>query len=233
MPLRGKGMLVVFAEVHSRHEADLNEWYNREHLDERVNLPGFHRARRYVALTARDRPKYLATYECNRVGDLATPFYLQNLAHPTPWSRKVTSRFTRFHRLTLRIQVDLAHGIGGFVTAIRFTPDPRKHQALAVWLESKILPRTIGRPGMLGAFAAENDPDTANAPLQASSVDRPRAIEAEWLVLLEGADASSAESAARAAFKLASLKRFGVTSAPSIGTYRLLCGVDAKSNGRR
>ena len=46
MALRGKGMLIVFTEVKPRDERDFNEWYNREHIDERVNLPGFHRARR-------------------------------------------------------------------------------------------------------------------------------------------------------------------------------------------
>ena len=50
MPLRGKGMLIVFNEVKARDERDFNEWYNREHIDERVNLPGFQRARRYVAV---------------------------------------------------------------------------------------------------------------------------------------------------------------------------------------
>ena len=50
MPLLGKGMLVVFTEVKARDERDFNEWYNREHIDERINLPGFHRARRYVAV---------------------------------------------------------------------------------------------------------------------------------------------------------------------------------------
>ena len=74
MPLHGKGMLIVYNEVKPRHERDFNEWYNREHIDERVNLPGFHRARRYVAVRA--SPKYLATYECDTVSDLADPGYL-------------------------------------------------------------------------------------------------------------------------------------------------------------
>ena len=65
MPLHGKGMLIVFNEVKARDERDFNEWYNREHIDERVNLPGFHRARRYIAV--RGSPKYLATYECDTV----------------------------------------------------------------------------------------------------------------------------------------------------------------------
>ena len=83
MPLHGKGMLIVFCEVKARDERDLNEWYNREHIDERVNLPGFHRGRRYVAV--RGSPKYLATYESDTVEDLATPGYLALLANQTEY----------------------------------------------------------------------------------------------------------------------------------------------------
>ena len=120
MALRGKGMLAVFTEVKPRDERDLNEWYNREHIDERINLPGFHRARRYVAV--RGSPKYLATYECSNVGDLGRPGYLEVLANPTPWTAAVTSRFTQFKRMTLRVQVDLTHGVGGAMTVVRFVP---------------------------------------------------------------------------------------------------------------
>ena len=93
-PFSGKGMLIVFTDVKARDERDFNEWYNREHIDERVNLPGFHRARRYVAV--RGAPKYLATYECDTVEDLATPGYLQLLANQTPWTQAVMARFTSF-----------------------------------------------------------------------------------------------------------------------------------------
>ncbi|HYD06575.1 MAG TPA: DUF4286 family protein, partial [Reyranella sp.] len=91
MALHGRGMLVVYTEVKPRHERDLNEWYNREHIDERVNLPGFHRARRYVSV--KGSPKYLATYECDSAEDLATPGYLHLLANQTPWSQSVTAKF--------------------------------------------------------------------------------------------------------------------------------------------
>ena len=224
MALRGKGMLITLTEVKSRDEADFNEWYNREHIDERVNLPGFHRARRYVAVKA--APKYLATYECDSVGDLATPQYLQLLANQTAWSQAVMARFTHFDRLTLRIQVDLTHGVGGAITCVRFVPDPRKRKALAAWLQDIVLPKAIGRNGMLGAFAAENDIDIANAPVQDKSMDHPKALDAEWIVLLEGADPASTAAAARASFKLTALKRFGVVKAPVVGTYRLLYGND-------
>ena len=61
MQLYGKGLLMTFTEVPSLIEHDFNEWYNNEHLDERINIPGFRRARRYEAIKA--NIKYLTTYE--------------------------------------------------------------------------------------------------------------------------------------------------------------------------
>jgi hypothetical protein len=225
MPLQGKGMLAVFNEVKASDERDFNEWYNREHIDERVNMPGFRRARRYVAV--RGSPKYLATYECDSVDDLAAPGYLHRWANQTPWSQAVMARFTRFLRLTLRVQVDMTHGVGGAVAAVRFVPDPHQRHALVAWLRDTALPKIIARPGMVGAAAMENDLEVANAPLRDKSMDHPRAEEVEWLVLLEGMDAGTVGTAARSAFTLASLKKFGISVAPAIGTYRLLFGQQA------
>ena len=222
MPLHGKGMLIVFSEVKARDERDFNEWYNREHIDERISLPGFHRGRRYIAV--RGSPKYLATYECDSAEDLATPGYLQLLANQTPWTQAVMARFTKFTRLTARVQVDLAHGVGGAVAAVRFVPDPRSRKALVAWLNETALPKAIARPGVVGAVAAENDLEIAHAPLQTKSMDHPRAEEAEWVALLEGGDIGAVGAAARATFTLSKLKDFGVSVAPTIGTYRLMFG---------
>jgi hypothetical protein len=222
MPLHGKGMLITFTQVAARDERDFNEWYNREHIDERVNLPGFRRARRYVAVRA--TPKYLATYECDTVADLATPGYLRLLANQTPWTQSVMARFTHFQRLTLRIQVDQTHGVGGGLAVVRFVPDPRRRKALVEWLSVQTLPKLIRRPGMIGACAGENDLEVAHAPLQDKSMDHPKAEEAEWIVLLEAADVAAAGATARLAFTAARLRSFGIEAPPTIGTYRFLFG---------
>jgi len=221
MALRGKGMLVVINDVKPRDERDFNEWYNREHIDERVNMPGFHRARRYVAL--RGSPRYLATYECDSVNDLARPAYLALLASQTPWTQAVMKRFTHFHRLTLRIPIDLTHGAGGALTVARFVPDPARRRELLAWLR-EALPRTIARPGLLGAAVGENDLEIANAPVQQKSMDHPKALDVEWVVLIEGAETAATGTAARLLFKPAALKAIGVQKPPIIGTYRLLFG---------
>jgi hypothetical protein len=227
MALHGKGMLIVFNEVARSDERDFNEWYNREHIDERVALPGFGRSRRYVAASDRARgreTKYLATYECARVEDLATPSYLKLLANQTAWTQRVMARFTRFQRLTLNMRVDLNHGVGGAVTCLRFAPRPGDSKILSAWLRDEALPQAIARPGMLGGAAGDNDLEIANAPAKFQGVDYPRADEVEWVILLEGAEPADTAAAARALFKLSALKPFGVTRAPSIATYRLLYG---------
>jgi len=217
MALFGKGMLLVLNEVKRRDEPDFTEWYNREHIDERIALPGFKRARRYVAV--RGSPKFLATYECSKVGDLATPGYLALLANQSPWSQRVMNRFTRFKRMTLRIQLDLTHGMGGALTVVRF--EPRAGTRLIAWLR-ETLPRAVALPGMVGAAAAENDLKTANAPAQKQGFDYPRTEEAEWLVLLESGEPEAGEAAAKKFFTAKALKQFGASKPPIVGSYRLL-----------
>ena len=221
MRLRGKGMLAVFCEVESRHEADLNEWYNREHIAERIAVRGMHRARRYVAIDA--QPKYLATYECDQVGVLASPAYLKILAHGTPLTHRVTSRFTSFRRLTLRIAIDLTQGYGGVLCCVRFLPAPKHKTALLRDLRAH-LAGIVRQPGMLGAAVGLNDLAVATAPGHApgSAVAKPH--EAEWLVMLEATDAAVAAAAARKLFKPAMLKAYGIRGRPVIGTYRFLFG---------
>jgi hypothetical protein len=219
--LRGRGMLITLTEVAAKDETDYNEWYNREHIDERVDMQGFRRSRRYVA--TKGDPKYLATYECSKVTDLALPSYLARLANQTPWSQRVMKRFTKFHRLTLDIRVDLSHGMGGAITCIRFFPDPAKVRALTGWLK-ETLTRAAAMPGMTGAAAGANDLDVVNAPLKASG-GKP-VTEVEWVVLLEGSDPATTAAAAKEHLSRQALKPFGLQAAPITGTYRFLFGND-------
>ncbi len=222
MPLLGKGMLLTFTDVSARDERDYNEWYNREHIDDRVNLPGFHRGRRYAAV--RGAPRYLAVYECDTVAILGTQNYLNTLDNQTPWSQRVMARFTHFTRLTLRIQADQTHGAGAALATVRFVPDPRRRKPLVEFLSTQVLPKLIARPGVLGAAVGENDLEVMHAPLQDKSMDHPRADESEWVALIEGTDVTAVGAAARSLFTTSRLKPFGVETAPAIGTWRFLFG---------
>ncbi|MSO66114.1 MAG: hypothetical protein EXQ85_10060 [Alphaproteobacteria bacterium] len=156
-----KGMLVSFTEVAAEFDSEHNEWFNREHLDERaLATPGFFRARRYEAVSASIR--YCATYETESWRTLGSPEYLKRVGHQSDWSNRVIKRLDKFHRLTTRLTIDLMHGIGGAVATVRLPPETGAQIKLRDWLRST-LADLVKQPGLIGACLGENMLDAANA----------------------------------------------------------------------
>src|SRR5947209_3963493 len=94
--LLGRAVLAVWIEVDAESQPELNNWYTHEHLPERVGIPGFLRARRYVApeeAQSRGDVKYFALYETETTGTLAAPEYLARLNSPTEWTKRVVPLF--------------------------------------------------------------------------------------------------------------------------------------------
>jgi len=200
MALYGKGMLMTFTETPLGVEEDFNEWYNREHIDERVWMPGFHRARRYVDADGDARIKYFATYETDKVEDLCDPAYMELLKDQSDWSKKVMATFSKFDRVTARITVDLSHGFAGACAYARFFPAPTVMDGLRAHLENELLPSLVARPGMIGAILAENDLAVVNEGRKAQGMAIPENETPEWIVLLEGQTTQATGAALRAGF---------------------------------
>ena len=74
---RGTGLLMLWTDVDAQYEAEFNRWYDEEHLDRLLKVPGFLSASRYVAL--RGGPKYLAMYELEEAGVLRTAAFLDEV----------------------------------------------------------------------------------------------------------------------------------------------------------
>ena len=81
-------------------EDEFNAWYEDEHLPERLAIPGFRSARRWIAEGRPGEGKYLATYELDSPGVLRSPEYLARFENPTPWSRRCLDRAVVFRRWT-------------------------------------------------------------------------------------------------------------------------------------
>ena len=65
------GLLLMMTDIDPANEADFNRWYEEEHLDERMEIPGFINARRFTALEG--GPKYLALYDLEFPRGAAVP----------------------------------------------------------------------------------------------------------------------------------------------------------------
>jgi len=86
--LKGTGMLAVWSEVPPEHEEEFNEWYNQEHLSERLSVPGVLSAVRYEAV--KSGPKYLAVYELEHPSVMQSSEYVTLKNNPTEWSKQMS-----------------------------------------------------------------------------------------------------------------------------------------------
>jgi len=191
MPLYGKGMLMTFSETLAGDEEDFNEWYNREHIDERVWMPGFHRARRYMDAEGTAEFKYFATYETDKVEDLADPDYMELLKDQSDWSKKVMATFTKFDRVTAEISIDLSHGFSGGCSIARFFPKIEEMEQLRKYLKADFLPQMIASSAIVGAVLAENNLEVVNEGRRAQGIDIPEGETPEWIIILEAQDSMS------------------------------------------
>jgi hypothetical protein len=92
------GLLLTMTEPPAHMEEEFNAWYDEEHLPERLSVPGFRSARRWVAEVAPGEGKYLATYELDSSAVLTSPAYLERLNKPTPWSMRCLGACVVFRR---------------------------------------------------------------------------------------------------------------------------------------
>src|SRR5712675_2175888 len=86
MSLAGQGVVAIWNDITPEGRAEFFAWHNREHMPERVGIPGFRRGRRYIALAG--APEFFTLYETDSPEVLAGSDYLNRLNHPTPWTRR-------------------------------------------------------------------------------------------------------------------------------------------------
>lgn len=115
------GLLAIWNRIASEHDAEFNAWYEAEHLDQRLAVPGFHSARRYRALD--DRHAYSALYELDAPGVLQSPAYRAPLADPTPRTRAIMPHFIDMTRGACLVTFDSApQAPAGRLLAALFLP---------------------------------------------------------------------------------------------------------------
>jgi hypothetical protein len=91
--MANRGLLLTLTEPPPAMEEEFNAWYDDEHLPERLAIPGFRSALRWVS-----ERTYLATYELDSPGVLESPAYLARFQNQTPWSRRCLGKAVVFQR---------------------------------------------------------------------------------------------------------------------------------------
>jgi len=182
--LAGQGVLAIWNGISEEAEADFVAWHVREHIPERVAVPGFLRGRRYVAETG--YPKYFNFYETETPETLLAPTYLERLNAPSDWTRRVVRHFQDTSRTVCAVALSVGQGDGGFIGALRFfaRPDARD---LPGCLEMAVAEPALQEPGIVAVHLLEGRPDTGGQTAEKALRDNPEE-QACWILLVEATD---------------------------------------------
>jgi len=218
---QGEGALIIWNDLAPEaDEQDVNEWLNREHHPERVGVPGFLRARRYLAIEG--SPRYLTLYDTESPAVLASDAYVERLNNPTPWTRRSTPHFRNFSRTACRIAARFGQGEGGIVGCVCFGPLEGRAEALHRRLTEEAIPSVLEQPGICHARLLEADLAATGVPSEEKAM---RGTDDQTVDRVLLVSANHPEQVTRACAPLLAddgLAAHGARPEVTFGTYRLI-----------
>lgn len=119
MGLKGAAFLAIWHDIAEGGHDDYIEWHTREHMPERLSIPGFRTGKRLHAPGAA-RHVFATVYAGDEVEVFRSPAYLERLNDPTPWTRAVAPTFRNFLRIACERIASAGTGDGGGMATIRF-----------------------------------------------------------------------------------------------------------------
>src|SRR5574341_1796121 len=207
MGLLGSAVLAIWNDIAPGGDDEFIHWHTREHIPERVGVPGFLRGRRYVAVSG--SPRYFTLYETESIDSLSGPAYVARLNDPTPWTRRSLALFRNTKRTACRVRVSLGAGVGGALATLDFGPEAGRDEELSAWLTGTTLPAISDRPGVVAAHLCQADVAATQVKTEEKKLrDRADAL-ARWVILLEGTEADILESVCRDFVSVDALARRG------------------------
>lgn len=183
MSLLGEAAVAIWHDVRSEARADYFEWHNREHMTERLAIPGFLRGRRYGALHG--QPEFCTLYEAESLDVLTGPDYTARLGNPTSWTRRVAAQLQGNVRSLCRVAPSLGTGQGGLLMIWRYDLAPGKDQEHRALVEAGL--RALAeRPGIVGAHLCLGDMEASSVQTAEKKTRPTKALTPNWVVLVEG-----------------------------------------------
>lgn len=169
--------MVLYYDI-TGDNADHDDWHTYEHLHERLSIPGFVRATRWVATAG--GPKYMVIYEVENIEVATSPAYLARLDQPTPWTASMMSRFRGMIRGFCSVVAGAGFGLGSAAVSIRFTPPEGTEADLIDHFGGAVLPAMASCRGMAGIHLLRPAPPP---PMTREQSIRGRDEPMTWLLL--------------------------------------------------
>ena len=192
MSLAGQAVVAIWNGIAPEGRTEFYEWHNREHMPERVGIPGFRRGRRYIAKYG--APEFFTLYEADSAEVLVGQDYLNRLNNPTPLTQRVPPTFFRdTARGVCRVRLSLGVGQGGYMLTLRFGAEAGREAELQKYLTQVALAPLADIVSVVGVHLAVAD-QAASSIETAERKGRPTVVP-NWLVMIEACEPEAADAA--------------------------------------
>jgi hypothetical protein len=217
--LAGQAFVAIWHDVAPEGRAAYYEWHNREHMPERLGIPGFRRGRRYLA--ERGGPEYFNLYEVDTLEVLTGRDYLERLNNPTPWTRRTVGHVRNVSRSLCRVEVSLGRAQGGVLATWCLEARADQETSLRHHLIEEALPAIFDAPGVLGAHFGTADRSGSDLMTEERKMRGTTTAVPGWVVLVEGISVAAAVGAGERVLDAEALVAHGATPMVTCAVYRL------------
>jgi hypothetical protein len=225
--LLGRGAVVIWNDVAAEGRSQFYEWHDKEHIPERLAIPGFRRGRRFAR--PGHSPEWLTLYEADDVSVVTSAPYLARLNAPTPATVSTLKHFRNTSRAACRVVHSSGSSTGGHILAMRLSLPDAKGDALCRHVREDVFPRLMASNGIVACHLLAADEsgsyiDTAESNTRAFDVP-------SWVLLCEASRASAAASA-RAMIEGRAFDELGVGVRDDAAVYALeICRLSLRKKG--
>jgi hypothetical protein len=218
--LAGKGVMINWTNAAPEDRERYDAWQCHEHTPGRLEIPGFLRGRRYLAVfpDKADR-QFLTLYEVETLEVLTGAAYLAKANNPSPLTRATTPVVRDSVRGLARVRASHGPGVGGYALALRLDPSAGGEAALETYLTRDALPVIARRADICGAHWIVADREASDMkPVERQG--RPVTIP-NWIVLIEGLTPAAVANAGDALLTDAQLGAHGCAPGITRDVYTL------------
>jgi hypothetical protein len=209
-------------------DMEMIRWHDREHVAERVGVPGFLRGRRYAHATA--PRQYLDFYETESVETIRSDPYLARLNNPTPWTQRVLPHFRDTFRIGCRVLASVGRAQSGTMLTLRLGPAKGRDADLRSWITGAA-PAELAEPtGVVGVHVLETMSETtsirtAEGKLKGGEVGAAEVVP-PFVLVVEVTDPRGADALLAGPLAGGALAAHGAAPNPVAGVYRLQLTMD-------
>lgn len=151
----GRAALAIWVDIDPADDAQFEHWHSREHVQERVNCPGWLRGSRFKGVETPGR--YLLLYDAEATSAFESEEYYARLRAPTQMSRAIFPKFRDTWRTVCRVEQRWGDGVGAAVLTLRMKAANTAPFEKLAGLQTARVDLLIGQPTVGQAQTVEKD----------------------------------------------------------------------------